>query len=477
MDTTISLIFFYFTLQLSHKYMKGVRNMKRIVLAFIFLAFMAGCGKKEVARVDDIAIYQSDVDAQVKKLDKNIVKKYGIETVKKYILNSLIDEKLIQKEIDATNFANNPDVKKEWEKTKEDVYLGYFINKYIPEKAPVPEEKLKKEYENEKITFKKPEEVRASHILIMTGKKHSDAEAKKKAEEIIKMIKKDGSNFAELAKKYSEGPSKTKGGDLGFFTKNRMIKPLADVAFALKKGEFSKTPVKTRFGYHIIMTTDKKPASYTPFKDVEKSLRSKLYIDMLKKEYGMRLFPERISQKEKKTVIAEIKKMKIKYSNEDFIKELEKYISKDQISMFFKNKKSLDMALKQFIFKKIYLDKIKTLKLAETEDFKEYIAKAKNAFLTDQFKTKVIFKDIKITDDEVRNYYMQNKQFMDSLVKQFGKRILTDRKFRAEKEKMFLPYLKRQLENQKKQQVYQVFISKLKSKHTVKIEAKYAKTA
>ena len=89
--------------------------------------------------------------------------------------------------------------------------------------------------------------VKASHILVKT-----EDEALKLKEEIS-----NGKDFAQAAKEVSLCPSKQNGGDLGYFTKNQMVKEFEDAAFSMKIGEVSN-PVKTQFGYHLIYLTDKK---------------------------------------------------------------------------------------------------------------------------------------------------------------------------------------------------------------------------
>jgi peptidyl-prolyl cis-trans isomerase C len=90
-------------------------------------------------------------------------------------------------------------------------------------------------------------EVRASHILVKTEQEAND---------LLNRIN-SGSSFEELAQKHSTCPSGKKGGDLGFFTKGRMVKEFEDAAFATEKGKISK-PVKTKFGYHLIKVVDKR---------------------------------------------------------------------------------------------------------------------------------------------------------------------------------------------------------------------------
>ncbi len=103
------------------------------------------------------------------------------------------------------------------------------------------------------------EQVSASHVLISyKGSTRSQAtrskeEAKKIATQVRDQARK-GADFAKLAQKFSDGPSKTKGGDLGAFTRNRMVKPFADAAFALKVNGVSDV-VETPFGFHVIKRT------------------------------------------------------------------------------------------------------------------------------------------------------------------------------------------------------------------------------
>lgn len=110
-------------------------------------------------------------------------------------------------------------------------------------------------------------EIKASHILISVDvsdkatedeKKEADEVAKKKAEEVIQKLK-DSKKFADLAKEYSTDESNNeKGGDLGYFDPNDMVDEFKDAVIKLKKDEYTKEPVKTKFGYHIILKTDEK---------------------------------------------------------------------------------------------------------------------------------------------------------------------------------------------------------------------------
>lgn len=91
-------------------------------------------------------------------------------------------------------------------------------------------------------------QVKASHILVQT---------EEDAKELLKQIKEQGKDFAQLAAEHSLCPSGANGGDLGFFGKGQMVKPFEDAAFAMEVGEIS-APVETQFGWHLVYVTDKK---------------------------------------------------------------------------------------------------------------------------------------------------------------------------------------------------------------------------
>lgn len=128
-------------------------------------------------------------------------------------------------------------------------------------------------YEQNKADFNTPEQVQASHILVKvepSATPEEKAAAKQKAEKLLEQVK-GGADFAELAKEKSEGPSKTKGGDLGYFGKGQMVKEFEDAAFGMQPGDISDI-VETQFGYHIIKLTGRKKAGLTPFADVKEDI-------------------------------------------------------------------------------------------------------------------------------------------------------------------------------------------------------------
>jgi peptidyl-prolyl cis-trans isomerase C len=143
-------------------------------------------------------------------------------------------------------------------------------------------------YNENKEDFNKPEQVKASHILIKveaSATPEQKAAAKAKIDGLLKQAK-AGGDFAALAKENSDDPgSKATGGDLGFFDRNTMVKEFADTAFALKVGEISSV-VETQYGYHIIKVTDRQQGGLTTFDkakaDIVKSIQDKKKSELFK---------------------------------------------------------------------------------------------------------------------------------------------------------------------------------------------------
>jgi len=152
-----------------------------------------------------------------------------------------------------------------------------FIDIQFVEKTTVSDEKVKDYYDSHPNDFKKPEIVKARHILIKIEPQAEDsrkAEARKKIEDIQNRLKK-GEDFASVAKEVSQCPSSAKGGDLGYFTRGQMVKPFSDKAFALSPGEVSDI-VETEFGYHLIKSVDKKPRTSIAYVDIKEKLQKYL---------------------------------------------------------------------------------------------------------------------------------------------------------------------------------------------------------
>ena len=166
---------------------------------------------------------------------------------------------------------------------KSDPKIQAMYLKFSPEdhkgEASISDVLIKDYFQEHPEEFKIPQKVEARHILIKVkenASKERDAAAKKEAMQIYQMAV-NGQDFEELAKKYSQGPSKTNGGYLGKFEKNAMVKPFADKAFSMEKDEISK-PVRTMFGWHIIKLVERFEASTKTLEEVSDTIRKELEV-------------------------------------------------------------------------------------------------------------------------------------------------------------------------------------------------------
>lgn len=161
------------------------------------------------------------------------------------------------------------------------------LTREVIQKVTISPKESQEYYDTHPDDFKQPEQIRASHILIKLDPK-AEADQKAKArweiEDVRKKLSKGG-DFAALAKEFSQCPSNTQGGDLGFFERGQMAKPFEDAAFSLKPGQTSGIVV-TEFGYHLIRVTEKKPPGMLPYETVKGEMEQHLKEAKIRAEVG-----------------------------------------------------------------------------------------------------------------------------------------------------------------------------------------------
>jgi peptidyl-prolyl cis-trans isomerase C len=214
------------------------------------------------------------------------------ETIRQNVLRGLVSERLIYQEALKAGTDKDADVKKRIEQAQQQVIMQAFMENKA--KNLVSDADLKKAYDEKAAAAKNEEEVKARHILV-----EKEEDAKKISEQLKK-----GGDFDKIAKeKSTDKGSGERGGDLGWFTKDKMVPEFANAAFKLKKGEVSD-PVKSDFGWHIIKLEDRRPVQMASFDEMKESLRSELtnkaiqgYVEGLLKTADIKYFDE--SGKEK----------------------------------------------------------------------------------------------------------------------------------------------------------------------------------
>jgi len=162
--------------------------------------------------------------------------------------------------------------------TEPQVKLHFLVFPYAAaEKTVISADELESFYRQNFNRYSIPEQRRARHILIKTSEEDSAdtlAEKRKRAELVLELSR-SGEDFAELAKQFSEGPTGPKGGDLGSFSRGRMVKPFEDAAFSLNEGEISDI-VETQFGFHIIKLEKIEPAYTKTLDEVKDEIEAGL---------------------------------------------------------------------------------------------------------------------------------------------------------------------------------------------------------
>ena len=186
------------------------------------------------------------------------------ENIRQNVLRGLVSERLIYNEAVKAGTDKDPEVKKRIAALEKQVVMQSFMENKA--KSLITDDELKAAYAEKVAAAKGQEEVKARHILVPT-----EEEAKKISTELKK-----GGDFEKLAKeKSADKGSGANGGELGWFTKDKMVPEFAEAAFKLKKGEISE-PVKSEFGWHVIKIEDRRPVQVASFDDMKETLKGEL---------------------------------------------------------------------------------------------------------------------------------------------------------------------------------------------------------
>jgi peptidyl-prolyl cis-trans isomerase C len=179
---------------------------------------------------------------------------------KEVIMKELISLELMRQAAIKQGLENKPEVIATLDQQQRTALAGAAIQNFMTSN-PVSDEDAKKVYDEK--MGKAGKEFNARHILV---KEQEEAEA------IIKLLD-SGSDFSELAKEKSTGPSGASGGKLGWFGAAQMVKPFSEATAQLEKGQYTSTPVQTQFGWHVIILDDSRESTPPPFADVKDRIK------------------------------------------------------------------------------------------------------------------------------------------------------------------------------------------------------------
>lgn len=309
-----------------------ILNSKRIKAAIILvctLTILASCGKVKkdakftTAIVNGKAITRITFDKEMARIKENFQSKNSGDTkdldgIQGEVLEILIGgELLYQASVGKGIAVSEKEISADLEKvkikfpengaaintfTKEDIKRKMAIEKFITSEFSDPtiisDAESKKYYNDNLDDFTKPEQVMASHILISITP-DANPDEQQTARSTIEGIKKQitsNTDFAELAKKYSQDSTAKNGGALGYVMRGQMVEPFEKAAFSLKKGEVSDI-VQTKYGFHLIKVLDKKPMVVIAYQDIADKLKAYLKQQKVQRKVDSFIKKERTNAK------------------------------------------------------------------------------------------------------------------------------------------------------------------------------------
>jgi peptidyl-prolyl cis-trans isomerase C len=267
-----------------------------IIMLLALLLMLIGCAKQEFAvKVNKQSIpmttYEEKLNASKTYYEKQGMDfstdqgKSSLESIKSSVLENIIMTELIRQEVKKNKWdTTNPKVTKKIDElksqltnqdyasfleeqamTEEEVTNFYAFSYFVGKDVTVSDQEVQQYFESHYSDYGgQDEQVKASHVLVAT-----EEEANKVIQEYNA-----GKDFSELAKEYStDTVSKDSGGNLDYFSRGEMVTEFEDAAFSQKVGTISETPVKTKFGYHVILVEDHKEAVVPDFEKVKASVQ------------------------------------------------------------------------------------------------------------------------------------------------------------------------------------------------------------
>jgi len=244
---------------------------------------------KVIAKVNGREITEQDLQMFYQTIGQQVQGQFQGEQGMQRLVDELIYQELFYAEAVDTKLEDSEEFKLELSKVSDNL-LKQFNIKNLIESISIEDADVETFYNENPQYFQGQEQIQASHILVDTEESAND---------ILAEIN-GGLTFAEAAQKYSKCPSNQEGGDLGFFSSGQMVPEFEAAAFEMKLNEVSK-PVKTQFGYHLILKTGEQPAVTQPFEAVKGQIAHQLLI-----------------QKQNAAYIGKVEELKTKYTIEKF---------------------------------------------------------------------------------------------------------------------------------------------------------------
>ncbi|HZP19612.1 MAG TPA: peptidylprolyl isomerase [Bauldia sp.] len=227
-----------------------------------------------VATVDGVAITENDIAIATEQFADQLARVPAAQQ-RQALIDVIIDIRLLARAAEKANVEKDPQVARRIAFARDRALRSEYLRGKIADLAS--DEAVKKKYDAEVAAFVPGDEIHVRHILVPT---------EDEAKAIITDLDKGG-DFAKIATEKSQDPgSAPKGGDLGFIGKGRTVKPFEDAAFALEPGTYTKTPVQSEYGWHIIKVEEKRKQAPPTLDERADAIRSDLIREGFDKEIG-----------------------------------------------------------------------------------------------------------------------------------------------------------------------------------------------
>jgi len=243
-----------------------------VAAAFIALAVPAMADDKTVATIDGVPIKDSDIGIAAQDFADQLAR-IPPDRQKAALLDVIIDIRLLAKAAETAGLDKDPGVAQRLEFTRDRALRNEYLRSRVA--ATITDAAVKKRFDDAMAKFVPGDEIHVRHILVKT---------EDEAKEIIGELDKGG-DFAAIAKEKSIDPgSATNGGDLGFIGRGKTVKPFEDAAFALDVGTYTKTPVQSDYGWHVIKVEEKRKEAPPKFEDQADQIRQDMIHDLFTNE-------------------------------------------------------------------------------------------------------------------------------------------------------------------------------------------------
>ncbi|MEG3619961.1 peptidylprolyl isomerase [Magnetovibrio sp. PR-2] len=248
--------------------------LKRIILCAVLMFSASATVEAQTVETDPVVATVNGVEIRLSDVDnaRNLLpvklQVAPMRDVYPILMEALVNVHLAAGKARELGYHKTPEFKRKVEQASNQFLQRMMLERHIS--ARVTEEMIKERYAAQIDAIKDRFETRARHILV-----EDEDYAKTLIEEL-----EDGADFAELASKHSTGPTKANGGKLGWFIPGQMVKEFEEAASVLDTGEHSQIPVKTRFGWHVILVEERRPLTLPDYQELRTLLTNDVSTDL-----------------------------------------------------------------------------------------------------------------------------------------------------------------------------------------------------